>query len=52
MAARFSLPQGRKNQMIVFLFFYIKFRFLILKENNLLRKKKIGLGTRISLLPR
>jgi hypothetical protein len=53
--AQFSLPQRRKNQTVVFIFifmFCIKFKSSLLKEKNLLRKKRIGLGIRISLLPR
>jgi hypothetical protein len=38
--------------MVAFVFFYIRFGFRLLKEKNLLRKREIGLGTRISLLPR
>jgi hypothetical protein len=43
--ARFSLPQGGNNQKVVFFFFPIRFKSPLLKRRNLLRKKKIGLGT-------
>jgi hypothetical protein len=54
-AAQISLPQGGKNRMVTFVFFfffYIKYESPLLKERNLFRKETIGLGTQISLLPR
>lgn len=42
-------PSGRKD---VFFFLNIKFRSSLLKEKNLLGKRRIGLATRISLLPK
>jgi hypothetical protein len=38
--------------MVAFVFFYIRFGSLLLKEKNFFRKRKIGLNTQISLLPR
>jgi len=38
--------------MVAFVFFYIRFGSPLLKEKNLFRKRKIGLNTQISLLPR
>jgi hypothetical protein len=53
-AIQFSLFQRGKNQMVVFVFFYIKFKwppnYPLLKEKNLLRKSRIRLATQISLL--
>jgi len=49
---RFSPPQGRNNQMVVFFLFHIIFRSPLLKEKNLLKKKRIGFATQVSLLPR
>jgi hypothetical protein len=41
-----------KIEWLFLLFFYIKYESPLLKERNLLRKERIGLGTQISLLPR
>jgi len=45
-ATRFSPPQRGKNQNGCFYFiFYVRFGSFFLKENNFLRKRRIGLGT-------